>query len=91
MKNPRVNRIIGYIILFIGFVLFYKGFRLYNLDGVFNGKSIVIIIASAIFVIGSLIWMILKVRCPHCGKLLDLKLYDIRTCKFCGKSTDDID
>lgn len=87
MKNPRVNRIIGYIILFIGFVLFYKGFHQYNLEGSFNGKSVVLIVISSVFIIGSFVWMILKVRCPHCGKLLDLKLYDISVCKFCGKDT----
>lgn len=91
MKNPRINRIIGYIILFIGFILFYKGFRQYGLDGSFNGKSITLIICASLFVVCSTIWMIGKVRCPHCGKLLDLKLYDISTCKFCGKDTTPSD
>ena len=33
-------------------------------------------------------WMIMKVRCPHCGQLLELKLYNIDYCRYCGKSTD---
>ena len=27
MKNPKTNRLIGYIVLFIGFIIWYKGFH----------------------------------------------------------------
>lgn len=82
MKDPKINRIIGYVILFIGF-----GFVI---TGTISGGIFLVIfyILGGLFVVASTVWMIMKVRCPHCGALLHLKLYNIDRCPRCGKSTD---
>lgn len=88
MKNPKLNRGIGYIILFIGFTIFYKGFHAGTAPDGVNGTNPLVIAIGLGFVIGSLVWMIFKVRCPHCGKLLELKLYNIDRCPYCGRFID---
>lgn len=85
MKNPRINRIIGYIVMMIGFVLFYRGFHYPTAQDPVNGKNWVLIIVSLLIVIGALIWMIKKVRCPYCNQLLDIKSYNIDICPHCGR------
>lgn len=80
-NDPILNRRIMYVILFAGFALFAKGAR--------SGNMFLTIISLAL-IIGSFIWGIMKVRCPHCGGLLQLKLYDISLCPHCGKRTTDI-
>lgn len=89
MRNPKTNRWIGYIILFIGFTIFYKGFHAGTAPDGVNGTNSFIIAVGLVFVISSFVWMILKVRCPHCGKLLELKLYNIDRCPHCGRYTDE--
>ena len=89
MKNPKINRMIGYIILFIGFALFYKGFHAGTAaDGV-NGVDPFLVIVSLIVVIGAAVWMFLTVRCPHCNCLLNPKLANIDICPQCGKRCDE--
>ena len=83
--NPNINRTIGYVILFIGFILFYKGFHYPTQEDPLNGHNIFLIGISVIMMIVSMVWMLLKVRCPHCHKLLNLKLYHIDVCPYCGK------
>lgn len=82
MKDPKVNRIIGYVIFFIacGFVI----------AGTTSGGILRVIfyIIAGLFTAASIVWDIMKVRCPHCGALLHLKLYNIDRCPQCGKSTD---
>lgn len=88
MKNPTINRILGYVILFIGFFLFYKGFHYPTHEEPVNGHNPIIIGISIIIMIISFAWMLLKVRCPHCNQLLALKLKNIDVCPNCGKNTD---
>lgn len=88
MKNPKINRIIGYIILFIGFGLFYKGFHAGTAPDGVNGVDAFTVVVACIFIVGAIVWTILKVRCPHCNGMLNPKLTNIDVCPFCGKSTD---
>lgn len=84
MKDPKVNRLIGYVVLFIGFGFFYKGFHTTT-----DASSIDLfgVVIGLIFVVTSIIWMVSKVRCPHCGGILDPRLTNIDYCPNCGKST----
>lgn len=91
MKKPGVNRVIGYVILFIGFWLFYKGFHFSTVEDPVNGHNPTYIAISIVLIIISFVWMILKVRCPHCGELLSIKLRNIDHCPYCGKNTWNID
>ncbi len=88
MKNPKINRLIGYIILFVGFVLFYRGFHYPTENDPVNGHNAVLITVASVMIIGAVFWMVLKVRCPHCNKLLHVRLYNIDICPYCGKRTD---
>lgn len=84
MKNPSINRMIGYAILFISFYLWYKGF---HYDGISEKNNLLIGLAAVVTIV-SFVWLLVKVRCPHCHKLLHIKLYDISVCQHCGKETD---
>lgn len=88
MNNPKINRLIGYIVLFIGFFLFYKGVKPVSLTDNIADADFVFLALAVGFLVGSTVWMIKKVRCPHCNKLLHLKLYNIDVCPHCCKSTD---
>ena len=88
MKNPKINRIVGYVVLFIGFFLFYKGFHYPTQDDPVNGHNPILIGISIVMVIASFLWMLKKVRCPHCNILLELKLRTIDICPNCGKNTN---
>lgn len=88
MKNPKVNRLIGYLILFIGFVIFYRGAQPVSVTDNPADANFFLIAVSFVFIVGSIVWMVKKVRCPHCNHLLHLKLYNIDVCPNCGKSTD---
>ena len=88
MKNPKVNRLIGYIVMFIGFFLWYKGFHASTPSDPVNGRDPFLIGFSLMLVIGAFVWMLFKVRCPHCNKLLNLKLGNIDRCPHCGSRTD---
>lgn len=88
MKNPNINRIIGYVNLFIGFILFYKGFHYPTQEDPVNGHNSILIGISIIMIIASFVWMLLKVRCPHCNRLLKMKLYNIDVCPYCGENTN---
>ena len=91
MKNPKVNRIIGYAVMFAGFFVWYKGFHSSTANDPVNGHDPFLIGISVIMVIGAFVWMVLKVRCPHCNSLLNLKLGNIDRCPRCGKRTDMYD
>ena len=88
MRDPKINRIIGYVVLFIGFLIWYKGFHSSTESDPINGHDPLLIGISVAVIISSVVWMILKVRCPHCNKLLTLKLGNIDVCPYCGKRTD---
>ena len=89
VKNPTTNRTIGYIILFAGFSLLFWGTHYPTSEDPFNGKSPVLIVLAVILFIAVTVWMIMKVRYPYCGKLLELKLYNIDRCRYCGKKTNE--
>ena len=86
MIDPRKARVIGYIILFASFPFFGTGAVMLEIWG--GVLSMLLFLVGAVLVTVSVIWMIRKVRCPHCGALLHLKLYDISRCPYCNKSTD---
>lgn len=85
MNNPRVNRIIGYIVMFIGFYVVYKGNHTGIASNGRNSYDYITIGIGLILVIASFVWMIFKVRCPHCDGLLDIRLKNIDVCPHCGK------
>ena len=87
--TPRKARIIGYIILFASFPFFGLAGCFLNIAG--GLLSMIFLVIGALGITVSVIWDIRKVRCPHCNTLLPLKLYDIRTCPYCGKNTDSND
>ena len=49
MKNPKINRIVGYVVLFIGFFLFYKGFHYPTQDDPVNGHNPILIGISIVY------------------------------------------
>ena len=81
MNDPKINRIVGYVIFFIACIIFVLG----TVSG--GPLKVVLYIIGGVIAAASVVWMILKVRCPHCGALLHLKLYNIDRCPRCGKST----
>ena len=87
MRDPRINRATGYGIFFSGLLLVGIG------TGLSEIPRMVFWMLGLLIFAGSVLWMFTKVRCPHCNRLLHLKLYDIRRCPYCGKSTkpDDTD
>ncbi len=86
MNTPRKCRRTGHVIMFTGIVLFALGLYPRN----FGGKAnVFLVILSLIIIAASVVWMIKKVRCPHCGALLHLKMYNIDVCPYCGKNTDN--
>ena len=89
-KNPRINRAIGYIILCIGFAVFGIGCMMYYKSDTSVVLGVIVCIIGVLLFVFSTIWMIKKVRCPHCNALLHLKLYPVSTCPYCGKRTDDV-
>ena len=84
--HPRLARAIGYALMFTGFICVGIGTAYLNTNkGI---VSVILYCLAGILLAFSVIWMIRKVRCPHCGQLLHLKLYDISVCQHCGRSTD---
>ena len=86
-KSPKINRLIGYVTMFIGFITFYKGFHSFTESDSINGHDPLLIGVSIVIIVASFVWLIVKVRCPHCHKLLDIRLTNIDKCPYCGKST----
>ncbi|MBQ3842966.1 MAG: hypothetical protein II820_09775 [Ruminiclostridium sp.] len=84
--NPRIARTIGYFILFASCIVMGAGAACIDVMG--GVLTMIMLVVGAVLFAFSVIWMIRKVRCPHCGNLLHLKLYDISVCPYCGKSTD---
>lgn len=89
LNNPRINRIIGYLIMFVAFVPFTLGYKMVS-SGIMIIVGIVILTIGILLLCASVVWVFKKVRCPHCNALLHLKLYPISKCPYCGKRTDDI-
>ncbi len=87
MKNPTICKIIGYIVLFTGLSLLFWGTHYPTADDPFNGKNPPLIVLASLLIIGSMIWSIAKVRCPHCHMLLKLKFGSVAVCPYCGKDT----
>ena len=84
--SPRLARVIAYILMFASFPCF--GFAMAFSDVMGGLVSMVLLVVGALLFTASVIWALRKVRCPHCNALLPLKLYDIRVCPYCKKSTD---
>ena len=70
MNNPNINRILGYIGIMIGCVIWCCGFHYPTEDDPVNGHNPVLIVIALIIIIAAFIWLIMKVRCPYCHKLL---------------------
>ena len=84
--SPRKARLIGYIILFASFPFFGLAGGMTSVGG--GILSMLFLTIGGLMAAASVIWMVRKVRCPHCNTLLHLKLYPIDRCPHCGKSTD---
>ena len=90
LNNPSHNRIIGYLIMISGAITFGTGMEIAHMTGIIRLLGEIICVIGIGLFIASIVWMYKKVRCPHCGMLLHLKLYPIRKCPYCGKRTDDV-
>lgn len=71
MKNPRINRLIGYVIMFFGFSVFYKGAHAGTAPNGVDGYDYFVLGIGLILVVAAFAWMLLKVRCPHCNGILN--------------------
>ncbi|WP_019001936.1 DUF2614 family zinc ribbon-containing protein [Succinimonas amylolytica] len=90
-RDPRLNRMAGYVILFTGFGILAFGSSFRSEADPYNWKFVLLFLVSMVFLIYSLIWMIKTVRCPHCNSLLHLKLRNIDVCPWCKYPTDPDD
>ena len=90
LNNPSHNRIIGYLIMILGAIVFGIGMEIAHMTGIVRLLGEIISVIGIGLFIASIVWMYKKVRCPHCGMLLHLKFYPIRKCPYCGKRTDDV-
>lgn len=88
MKNPKINRAIGYLVMFIGFYVFYKGTHAGTAPNGVDGYDYFVLGTGILLVIVAFTWMFLKVRCPHCNGILNFKLGNIDVCPHCGEQTD---
>ena len=89
-NNPTHNKIIGYLIMILGFIFFVVGVPIALSTGIIRLLGEIICAIGIALLIASTVWMYKKVRCPHCGALLNLKIWPIRKCPYCGKRTDDV-
>ena len=87
MKNPHINRLIGYIVMFIGFHMVYKGSHAGTAPNGVDGYDYFVFGVGILVVVAAFVWMIFKVRCPNCNGVLNLKLGNIDVCPHCGKDT----
>lgn len=85
MNNPRMNRILGYIGIMIGCVIWYRGFHYPTAEDPVNGHNPFLIIISIIILITTVMWFVMKVRCPYCHKMLYIKFHNLDVCPHCGK------
>ena len=81
MKNPNVCRKIMYALIFSGLIIANGSAVLFGTDTMSPG----FIMGGFVAVIG-IVFGFLTVRCPHCGKLLNLKGWDTEYCSHCGES-----
>ena len=79
MKNPNVCRKIMYVLIVTGLIIANGSALLYGTDPLPVGSAVGAMIAFAGIIFG-----FLTVRCPHCGKLLNLKGWDTDYCPACG-------
>ena len=87
--SPKKARLIGYGLFLCSIPFLLVSVICAEIAG--GLLSMVFLILAAVMFAVSTVWMLRKVRCPHCGELLHLKLYDISRCPYCGKSTDPDD
>ena len=85
MNNPNINRLLGYIGIMIGCVIWCWGFHYPTEEDPVTGHNPVLIVISLIIIIAAFIWLIMKVRCPYCHKLLDTRFRIVDRCPHCGK------
>ena len=81
MKNPNVCRKIMYALIFSGLIIANGSAVLFGTDTMSPG----FIMGGFVTVIG-IVFGFLTVRCPHCGKLLNLKGWDTEYCSHCRES-----
>lgn len=81
MKNPNVCRKIMYALIFSGLIIANGSAVLFGTDTMSPGIHHGWICSGYRIFFG-----FLTVRCPHCGKLLNLKGWDTEYCSHCGES-----
>ncbi|MBQ3682780.1 MAG: hypothetical protein II922_06835 [Succinimonas sp.] len=87
-RDPRLNRMAGYAIMFSGFGVLAFASAHPGENGAVTLFHIFLFIISGALLVFSGIWMFKTVRCPHCKRLLHLKLYNIDVCPWCHYPTD---
>ena len=80
MKNPNVCRKIMYALIFSGLIIANGSAVLFGTDTMSPG----FIMGGFVVVIG-IVFGFLTVRCPHCGKLLNLKGWDTEYSTHCAE------
>ena len=85
MKNPNKHRAIMFLILFSGFGVMGLGAVFVTeewLRYVLFGVGIVMAVISTVYGVR-------HVRCPHCHRLLSMKITYTVTCPYCRQRVDE--
>ena len=85
MKDPNRAKGIMYLIMFASFVPLGAGAAMQVSRPVI---AYILLALGAALMIASLVYGVKNVRCPHCGALLNLKLWPLHTCPYCKKRVD---
>ena len=85
MRNPNIQRAISFLILFGGFGIMAVGGVLVPIGWV----RYLLLGVGIVMVVISVIYSIKNVRCPHCRRLLSLRIAYTVTCPYCHKRVDE--
>lgn len=87
MKDPSINRYVGLFVMFMGLYFVFRGIFSHSETGVSFSINPWALTLAGILIVGSFVWMMLTVRCPHCHYPLEFQLSAIDICPSCGKCT----
>lgn len=54
-----------------------------------EGQLLLFEVLGVVISIGGAVHWLVTVRCPHCGRLLDLRLHFETYCPYCGEPLDE--
>lgn len=82
MFSVRVHYLIGVILFFLG--LGVMGSVTYDAYGTPDPVGSFL---GAVIAVAGLIWVMWKVRCPHCNKMIFKRIGVYDVCPYCNNST----